>query len=184
MSIEITFTNWGTVLVECNGEVLEVPLPGSGSGIGTHPGGVTGAAQPIPVNPATGSPRSVVPRDPRDPSVARPPNEPTIAGIITTGNSGPLPLEAFILERGLATPRPTVHFMRSDELAALEYERVRETVANLMAARTPAYPFFIDVRVVPSATLQRVHLTGLQQLLQDPVLNLRGIRLVTGSEGE
>jgi len=171
MTIKITFpTGQGTVRVECDGQVVEVPLPGGG-------GGGSSAADTDPPQSTGRSPRTVLPGEPRTP-ITRPPNEPPIAGIIASGRAGRAVPDALGMRGLLSTPRGLAQFLDMRQLYALPPDALRQQVTQWRRQRHPGAPFLIDLHFIPGDMPGEIPLQTLWPLLEDPDLDLSGVRLV------
>lgn len=155
MTIRISFPQGqGTVRVECDGQVVEVPLPGSGGG-----GGGQVANDPDEPQSSGRTPRTTLPRDPRAP-ITRPPNEPPIAGIVTTGRSAPGVLDAFGMRRLFATPRGLARYLDVREVYSATPEVLRHQVMGWRGERRPGLPFLIDPALIRRLSRSRARQTA------------------------
>ncbi|MGZ5131263.1 MAG: hypothetical protein ACXWJ1_08240 [Caldimonas sp.] len=181
MSIEISYTNHGTIRIQCGSDVVEVPYPG-----GWPPAPPASPPAPDPPAPRGGPtigsfPGSPVPGGPRrsPPPYGTPKQPPAVTGVVTIG-----------LGRRFENPGDPVWSwyenspcMRLSITEVLDQGARSELRGKLLAQRSLIAglgpdPMFLNVEIRPDEMAGTIDLAKMQSIVQDASLGIDGIRLV------
>jgi hypothetical protein len=167
MPIDYTFTDRGTIQIECGDEWIEVRLPGAGSGAK----GQSPKTAPAPVPDGRGDP-VVMPRDPKQADEPEPPVGPGVMSIVTGLGTPDVAQDLFSLD---LPENERVDLSQFKVGVDVQMQLLRERIAR--ATGLMGRSKVLDVYVGHLSKDSTVALAQLHKLLREPDAGFNALRL-------